>query len=77
MLCACDFACDCRKRREEQKWASGLLGIFTQEEWTRWKAAGLDGMDWSLDQMIARVKSLGGKNLCEYTKKMLTAIWLK
>ena len=64
------------KRRGEQKWSSALLDIFTEEEWARWKAAGPDGMDWSLDQVLARVKSIGGKNLCEYSKKLLTAIWL-
>ena len=33
-------------------------------------------MDWILDQFVSRVKSLGGKNLCEYSKKMMTAVWL-
>ncbi len=64
------------KRREEQKWAHALLGIFTEEEWTRLKAVGPTSMDEALEQIIARVQSIGGKNLCEYSKKMLTAIWL-
>jgi hypothetical protein len=65
-----------KKRRSEQRWADGLLGIFTEDEWTPWKANGLNGIDSTLDEMILRVKLLGAKNLCEFTKKKLTAIWL-
>ena len=64
------------RRRKEQQWVSALLDIYTEEEWTRWKAFGSTGMNTTLDQMIARVKSFGGKNLCEYSKKLITATWL-
>jgi len=33
-------------------------------------------MDTTLVEMIARLKSLGAKDPCEHTKKLLTAIWL-
>ena len=64
------------RRRKEQQWVTALLDIYTEEEWTRWKAFGSRGMNTTLDQMIARVKSFGGKNLCEYSKKLITATWL-
>ena len=64
------------RRRRSQTWSSRLLGIFTEEEWACWKARGRSGMDETLLEMINRVKSLGGKNLCEHSKKLLTAVWL-
>ena len=39
-------------------------------------AAGPARMDTTLVEMIARLKTLGAKNPCEHTKKLLTAIWL-
>ena len=64
------------RRRRSQTWSSRLLGIFAEEEWACWKARGRSGMDETLLEMINRVKSLGGKNLCEHSKKLLTAVWL-
>ena len=65
------------RRRKEQQWVTALLDIYTEEEWTRWKAAGSAGMNTTLDQTIARVEAIGGKNRCEYNKKMITATWLR
>ena len=65
-----------RKRRREQQWCEQLTGIFTEEEWIRLKGLGLDDTEEILMQIICRIRALGGTNLCEYTKKRLTAIWL-
>ena len=65
-----------KKRRSAQNWADALLGVFTEVEWTRWKAMGLDGIESTLTELIQRMKLLGAKNLCEHTIKKLTAIWL-
>jgi len=64
------------QRRKAQKWGDAMLRIFTANEWQRWKAIGVAGMGESSSEIIARVKSLGGKNLSEYDKKLLAAVWL-
>ena len=63
-------------RRNHQEWIDNVYDVFTAEEWARWKNAGSTGMMQTLEQILGRMKSLGGKNLCEYTKKALTAVWL-
>ena len=66
-----------KKRRTSQLWGMALLSIFTEDEWRRWKEAdATTNYCNTLDEMISRVKLLGGKNLCEYSKKVLTAVWL-
>ena len=63
-------------RRKEQKWVDSILNIFTEAEWERWRAQGLAGMTETLQEIFSRLMSSSGKNICEYTKKQVTAIWL-
>ena len=70
-----DAACK-PKRRNGQVWSHNILNIFTDEEWNRWKENGLSGMNDTLVEICARIKNIGGKNLCEPDKKLLTAMWL-
>ena len=66
----------CKRRRDSQKWNFEVLNIFTSEEWSRFKQDAAGGMNVTLNDMLFRVKSLGGKNLCENSKKVLVAMWL-
>ncbi len=65
-----------KERRLAQTWVNHICEIFTEEEWTSWVEAKAASMDSTASEMISRVKLLGGKNLCEYTKKRLVAMWL-
>ena len=65
-----------RKRRPEQRWSSSLHMAFTQDDWSRWKSHGVAHADMILHEMTMRIQGCNGKNLCEYTKKRLTALWL-
>ena len=51
-----------------------VLEFFTLAEWERWKSWGTRGSDNIVDELIARVKSILGKNLDEHSKKLLTSI---
>ena len=53
-----------------------VLEFFTLVEWERWKSLGMRGSENILEELIARVKSILGKNLDEHSKKLLTHIWL-
>ena len=52
------------------------LEFFTQSEWESWKSMGSHGSEIVVHEMIARMKSIQGKNLDEHSKKLLTATWL-
>jgi len=65
-----------RCRRSKQEWVNNSLNIFTQGELDLWKARGAAGINSTLSEIIARVMQLGGKLLCEYSKKVLCAVWL-
>ena len=58
-----------RCRRSKQEWVNNSLNIFTQGELDLWKARGAAGINSTLSEIIARVMQLGGKLLCEYSKK--------
>ena len=65
------------RRRESQRFGDGrILGYFTESEWSRWKSEGLQGKDNTAAELVHKVKKLGGKNLDEYSKKYLVAVWL-
>ena len=50
-------------RRDGQKWGAAILNIFTEEDWRRWKSMGAGYSNEILEQMIVRVRNLGGKNV--------------
>lgn len=66
----------CRRRRTTQDFTSHMLEFFLQSEWLRWKAQGAAGAETIAVELVQRLKAIGGKNLCEYTKKKAVAIWL-
>ena len=75
LLAAVEDAC-LKRRRPSQNWGTEILNVFTADELDRWTKAGLAGMNEIAMDLVARMKSLGGKNLSEPDKKLLTAIWL-
>ena len=65
-----------RARQDGQKWGPQILNIFTRADWDNWKRRGAEHADDTLDEMIMRIQNLGGKNISEPDKKLVTAAWL-
>ena len=65
-----------RARQDGQKWSPQILNIFTSTDWDNWKRRGAEHADDTLDDMIMRIQNLGGKNISEPDKKLVTAAWL-
>ena len=63
-------------RNEGQKWGAAILDIFTSSDWASWTERGAAYADDIMDEIIIRVRNLGGKNISEPDKKTLTAVWL-
>ena len=66
----------CARRRNSQNYVDNLLFYMLPSEWERWKANGVQGGETTATEFIQRIKSVGGKNICEYSKKRAAAIWL-
>ena len=64
------------RRRPSQNFLDRMCDYFLEEEWQRWKAIGVQGMESSACELIQRLKSIGAKNLDEYRKKRVLSIWL-
>ena len=65
------------KRRDGQNFAEGrVLGYFGQTKWSQWRENAFHGKDTTAQELVATTKKLGGKNLDEFSKKSLAAIWL-
>ena len=62
-----------RARQDGQKWGPQILNIFTRADWDNWKRRGAEQADDTLDEMIIRIQNLGGKNISEPDKKLVTA----
>ena len=65
-----------KARQDGQKWSPEILNIFTSTDWETWKRRGAQHADDTLDEMIIRIQNLGGKNISEPDKKLVTAAWL-
>ena len=65
-----------RARQDGQKWSPEILNIFTSTDWEAWKTRGPQHADDTLDEMVIRIQNLGGKNISEPDKKLVTAAWL-
>ena len=65
-----------RARQDGQKWGPQILNIFTRADWDNWKRRGAAQADDTLDEMVVRIQNLGGKNISEPDKKLVTAAWL-
>ena len=64
------------RRRNSQNYVDNMTFYMTSSEWSRWKANGVQGGETTATEFIQRIQSIGGKNLCEYSKKRAAAIWL-
>ena len=73
---AVEEACCAKRRRDAQCWGRQALNVFTEAELVRFKEGGLAEVNNTLSDIIARIKSLGGVNLCEHDKKLFAAMWL-
>ena len=65
-----------RARQDGQKWGPQILNIFTMTDWDNWKRRGAEQADDTLDEIIIRIQNLGGKNISEPDKKLVTAAWM-
>ncbi len=65
-----------RARQGGQKWGPQILNIFTRADWDNWKRRGAEQADDTLDEIVIRIQNLGGKNISEPDKKLVTAAWL-
>ena len=65
-----------KRRRETQNYADNLLSYMLPSEWATWKENAAQGCDNTATELIQRIKSVGGKNLCEFSKKRAASIWL-
>ena len=65
-----------KARQDGQKWSPAILNIFTSTDWETWKTRGPQHADDTLDEMVIRIQNLGGKNIFEHDKKLVTAAWL-
>ena len=65
-----------RARQDGQKWIPEILNIFRSTDWDNWKRRGAEQADDTLDEMVIRIQNLGGKNISEPDKKLVTAAWL-
>ena len=64
-------------RRSSQRWCEAVLNIFTKTELDRFRSVGdQNGGMQTLADIFQHVRSLGDKNLCELSKKLLAATWL-
>ena len=63
-------------RRKSQDFTPNVLEFFLASEWERWNTQNLQCAESICIELIQRIKSIGGKNLCEYSKKLAVAIWL-
>ena len=63
-------------RRKSQDFTPNVLEFFVASEWEGWKTQGLPCAESICSELIQRIKSIGGKNLCECSKKLAVAIWL-
>ena len=61
--------------REPQQVYLSFLEFFTQDNWTKLLEEE-PSSDATLNLIIARVIRLGGRNVCEHTKKLMTSLWL-
>ena len=62
-------------RRQMQNFAPTLMHTFTEAERDRWNTNASSSHAVLFD-IVNRVKCLGGKNLCEYTKKLVVAMYM-
>ena len=53
-----------------------MTDYFLEDEWQRWKSGGMQASGGTAVELIQRMKASGAKNLDEYSKKRLVAIWL-
>ena len=74
LLIAIDAA-NKKQRRTSQSFLN-ILEFFADDTWARWKSNGLPGMQNTAVELINHIKSLGGKNLDEYSKKLVVSIYL-
>ena len=65
-----------KARQDGQKWSPQILNILTRTDWGNWKSRGAEQADDALDEMIIRIQNLGGKNISEPDKKLVTAAWM-
>ena len=65
-----------KRRRGTQSYLDNLLCYMLPSEWDKWKENAVQGCDNTATEVIQRIKSVGGKNLCEYSKKRAASIWL-
>ena len=65
-----------KSRRNSQAFIPNLLEFFTASEWAAWKSGGSAKAEGIVMELLARIKSIGGKNLCEFSKKLALAIWV-
>jgi hypothetical protein len=65
-----------QSRRQSQAFNPNLLEFFPASEWAAWKSQGLANAEGIVIELLARIKSIGGKNLSEHSKKLAMAIWV-
>ena len=65
-----------KRRRASQVYLDNLLDYMLPSEWAEWKANGVQGCENTATELIQRIKSVGGRNICEYSKKRAASIWL-
>ena len=68
--------CVHKKKRSSQNFLDNMTDYFLEDEWQRWKSAVMQESGGTAIELIQRMKSIGAKNLDEYSKKRLVAIWL-
>jgi hypothetical protein len=65
-----------KKQRRTSQVFLNILEFFADDNWARWKSNGVQGMHNTAVELINHIKSLGGKNLDEYSKKLVVSIYL-
>ena len=65
-----------KRRRSAQVCLENLLFYMLHSEWDKWKANAVQGCENTATELIQRIKSVGSKNICEYSKKRAASIWL-
>ena len=65
-----------KRRRTTQNYVENLTRYMQPSEWAKWKENGAAGCENTATELMQRIKSIGGKNLCEYSKKRAASMWL-
>ena len=65
-----------KRRRQSQDYSDYMCHVFTESEWNRWKSNGTNMTNHTAEELMFRLKSVGAKNLDEFSKKKLACIWM-